>query len=48
MDRKKDIRHEVYTALAKVMKQTGASQYDLELALEWFVTHYFEVEEGER
>lgn len=47
MDTKKDIRHEVYNALAKVMHQTGATQYDLELALEWFVTHFFEVEEGE-
>lgn len=40
----KDIRSEVYNALADIMFKTGAIQDDMEQAIEWFEIHFFEDE----
>ncbi len=40
-----DIRHEVYSALADVMFQTGATKDDLDVALQFFWRKFWEEEE---
>lgn len=41
-----DIRSEVYNALAEIMFKTGANQKDMDEAIEWFQTHFYEDEEN--
>lgn len=41
---KKDIRSEVYNALADIMFKTGASKEDMDVALEWFDMRFYEVD----
>lgn len=41
----KDIRSEVYNALSEIMFKTGASQKDMEQAIEWFEIKFFEESE---
>lgn len=43
----KDIRSEVYNALADIMFETGASKEDMAQALEWFQIHFYEAEHYE-
>lgn len=44
----KDIRSEVYNALADIMFETGASKEDMDKAIEWFQIKFYEDEyEGE-
>lgn len=44
----KDIRSEVYNALADIMFETGASKEDMDKAIEWFQFKFYEDEyEGE-
>ena len=38
----KDIRSEVYNALATIIFETEASKEDMEAALEWFELHFYE------
>lgn len=41
----KDIRSEVYNALAEIMFKTGATKDDMDEALEWFQIKFYECEE---
>ena len=43
----KDIRYEVYNALANIMFETGASKEDMDRALEWFVLKFYVVYESD-
>lgn len=38
----KDIKSEVYNALAEVMFKTGASKEDMDKAIEWFQIKFYE------
>lgn len=38
----KDIRSEVYNALAEIMFKTGASKEDMDKAIEWFQIKFYE------
>lgn len=40
----KDIRSEVYNALAEIMFKTGASKEDMDKATEWFQIKFYEDE----
>lgn len=40
----KDIRSEVYNALAEIMFKTGASKEDMDKAIEWFQIKFYEDE----
>lgn len=40
----KDIRSEVYNALADIMFETGASKEDMDKAIEWFQIKFYEDE----
>lgn len=39
-----DITSEVYNALTDIMFESGANQSDMEEAIEFFLTHFFEDE----
>ena len=39
-----DIRSKVYDALAEIMFETGASEEDMDQAIEWFQIHFYETE----
>ena len=39
---KKDIRTEVYNALADIMFESDASKESMDEAIEWFQTHFYE------
>lgn len=41
----KDIRSEVYNALANIMFETKASKEDMDRALEWFTLRFYTVYE---
>lgn len=41
----KDIRSEVYNALAEIVFKSGASKEDMEQAIEWFQIRFWEEEE---
>lgn len=41
----KDIRSEVYNALADIMFKTGASKEDMDKALEWFTLRFYVIYE---
>jgi hypothetical protein len=41
----KDIRSEVYNALADIMFETGASKEDMDKAIEWFQIKFYEYED---
>lgn len=43
----KDIKSEVYNALANIMFETGASEEDMNEAIEWFNRKFYESEEEE-
>ena len=40
----KDIKSEVYKALADIVFETGASKEDMDKAIEWFQTKFYEDE----
>lgn len=40
----KDIRSEVYNALADIMYKTGATRPDMEQAIEWFSLRFWDDE----
>ena len=40
----KDVRGQVYAALAEVAEETGANQEEMEAAIEWYIIHFFEDE----
>lgn len=42
-----DIRSEVYNALAEIMFKSGAKKEDMDYAIEWFQTHFYEDESEE-
>lgn len=37
-----DIRNDVYNALSDIMFKTGATEEDMDRALEWFKVHFFD------
>ena len=39
---KKDIKHQVYNALANIMFETGASREDMDKAINWFNEKFYE------
>lgn len=41
----KDIRSEVYNALADIMFETGANKEDMDKAIEWFQIKFYEYED---
>lgn len=41
----KDIRSEVYNALADIMFKTGSNKEEMDAAIEWFQVHFYEEEE---
>lgn len=43
----KDIRSEVYNALADIMFKTGATKEEMDQAIEWFQIKFYEDEEKE-
>lgn len=38
---KKDIKSEVYNALADIMFETGASKEDMDKAINWFIEKFY-------
>lgn len=42
-----EVTSEVWKALEVIAEDTGATKDEMEYAIEWFLTHYFEMEDEE-
>ena len=42
MDRSEEIKSEVYNWLSELVFKSGATRAEIEAALEWFTTHFYE------